>query len=173
MQFSVFEPDQPGDAEFGQGCPRFPSGNQFWFRRSVLAGGARFPEAWPPEPQFVLALRARGHRGVFVPEVRVGHRVQPELIDPRKFRQRALKFGREMARLDVLHGSPARAGLAARLRAGLRPARAALELAGWSLLWGLAALRPKHKRVNAQARALWGIAYCKARMDPSLGGSAR
>jgi glycosyltransferase involved in cell wall biosynthesis len=173
MQFSVFDPGQPGDVEFGHGCPRFPSGNQFWFRRSVLAGGARFPPAWPPEPWFIVDMRARGHRGVFVPEVRVGHRVQPELIDPRKFRERARKFGREMARLDVGLGEPAHAGLGARLRAGLRPARATMELAGWSLLWGLAALLPEHKRVNAQARALWGIAYCKARLDPALGASAR
>jgi glycosyltransferase involved in cell wall biosynthesis len=172
MQFSVFDSGQAGDVEFGHGCPRFPSGNQFWFRRSVIAGGARFPPRWPTEPPFIVGLRARGHRGVFVREVRAAHRIQPELIDPRKFRERARKFGREMARMDVGLGAPAQARPGARLRAGLRPARAAVELACWSLLWALAALRPERKRVNAQARALWGIAYCKARLDPSLGGNA-
>ena len=168
LLFSVYDSGSSSDVEFGIGAARFPSGNHFWFRRSVLDDGARFAHVWTTEPQFVVALRARGHRGVFVPEAGIGHRIQQELVDPRKFLERASQFGREMAELDMsLAVHPTRSALA-RIRSWLRPLRALVELGAWCIAWLLAGLRSENKRLPARARALWGIAYCRARLNPSL-----
>jgi len=165
LLFSVIDLDSSGDVEFGKGGPRFPSGNHFWFRRSVLEGGARFPHAWITEPQFIVALRALGHRGVFVPEAIIGHRIQQELIDPGKFGERAFRMGREMAELDVSMAMRPGRSVLARIRSRLRPLRALAQLGAWSFAWLLAGLRPEKTRLPARARALMGIASCRARMS--------
>jgi glycosyltransferase involved in cell wall biosynthesis len=169
LLFSVVDVGSSADVEFGVGSPRFPSGNHFWFRRRVLESGVRFPHAWTGEAQFVVLLGALGHRGVFVPEAVVGHRIQKELIDERAFRERARRMGREMAELDVGLGQRRDQGLLTRLRSSLRPARALVELGGWSLAWLCAGLRSANQRLPARARALWGMEYCRTRMRPSLG----
>jgi glycosyltransferase involved in cell wall biosynthesis len=169
LLFSVFDSGSSGDIEMGVGALRFPSGNHFWFRRSVLAGGARLPPVWAHEMHFVVALRALGHRGVFVPEAVIGHRIQKELVDPRKFLERACRFGRDLAELDAIFPAHPTKGNLARVRSCLRPLRTLAQLGAWSIAWLLAGLRPESKRLPARARALWGIAYCKARLNPSLG----
>lgn len=163
LLFSVFDTGSAGDVEFGDHSPRFPTGNHFWFRRSALDGGERFRDAFTSEAQFVAHLGAAGHRGVFVPDVAIGHRIQPGLVDPRRFRERAMRFGREMAELD-LRLIPARGAAAARLHSWLRPPRALLEFCGWSLAWLWAGLRSERKSMPARARALWGLEYCKVRL---------
>ena len=168
LLFSVYDSGSSNDVEFGIGAARFPSGNHFWFRRSVLDDGARFAHVWTTEPQFVVALRARGHRGVFVPEAGIGHRIQQELVDPRKFLDRASRFGRELAELDVRLAMRPGGSVLARIRSWLRPLRALVELGAWSIAWLVAGLRSENKRLPARARALWGIAYCRARLHPSL-----
>ncbi len=169
MQFSAFDSGSMDDVEFGIGSPRFPPGNHFWFRRKVLDAGARFPNVWITEPEFVVRLGVAGHRGMFVPDVVIGHRIQKELVDPRQFWARARRFGREMAALDTSLTADAHRGPLARLRAWLRPGRALVEFCGWSCAWLWAGLRPESKRIPARARALWGLEYCRARLRPSLG----
>jgi hypothetical protein len=56
----------------------------------------------------------------------------------------------------------------ARIRARLRPMRALAEFCRWSIALLLARLRPERTRVPAQARAMMGIGYSKARLSPSL-----
>ena len=172
LLFSVLDVSPDRDVEFGIGCPRFPSGNHFWFRRALVDTGERFPHVWTNEAQFVIRMLDAGRRGVFVPEVTIGHRFQPELIDPRKFLERAHKIGREMAELDVSLGGP-KSSLTARVRSSLRPVRAFFELCGWLALWCVSFLRPAAKRLPARAQAVWGIEYCKTRMNPALGRAAR
>ncbi|MBK7644929.1 MAG: glycosyltransferase family 2 protein [Planctomycetes bacterium] len=172
LLFSVFDTRSDTDVEFGVRCPRFPSGNHFWFRRTLTDAGARFPVVWCTEAYFVVRLGAVGHRGVFVPEVRIGHRIQPELVDARKFLERAHKIGREMAVLDVGLTKHKPASPVARLRGHLRPLRAFLELCGWTGALCLAYLRSARRRLPARAQAIWGIEYCRARLHPSLGGTA-
>jgi len=87
----------PTDHEMGVGNVSEPSGNHFWFRREVLSSVPAFPDFWPPENPFIASARARGHRGVFVPEVACGHRLQPELVDARVFLERAERLGRAQA----------------------------------------------------------------------------
>ena len=165
LLFSVYDSGSSSDVEFGIGSARFPSGNHFWFRRSVLDGGARFRHIWITEAQFVIALRARGHRGVFVPQPVIGHRIQKELVDPRKFLERANRFGRELAEIDKsLAAHPAKSVLS-RIRFRMRSLRALSGLCAWSIAWLLAGLRSEKTRLPARARALWGIAHCRARLS--------
>ena len=106
---------------------------------------------------------------MFVPEVVIGHRIQPQLVDARKFRDRARRFGREMAELDLSLAAPAKPGGLGWIRARLSPVRALVELCGWSLAWLCAGLRPERTRVPERARVLWGLESCKVR----LRGAAR
>ena len=98
----------------------------------------------------------------------IGHRIQQELIDARKFRERACQIGRELAELDVRLAMRPGGSVLARIRSWLRPLRALVELGAWCIAWLLAGLRSENKRLPARARALWGIAYCRARLNPSL-----
>jgi len=74
-----------------------------------------------------------------------------------------------MAELDLSLAARANPGLLARIRARMRPARALVELGGWSLAWLWASVLPERRRLPARARALWGLEYCKVRLRPSLG----
>ncbi len=168
MLFSTFDTGSSADVEFGKGAARFPSCNCYWYRRSLLDRGARYPHAdLIYEAQFLLKLISLGHRGVFVPEVVIGHRIQKELVSPRFFQDRARLFGRELAEFDMSLAARQRRGVLARIRIRLRPLRALAELGMWSVAWLLAALRSGKKRLPARARALMGIAHCKARLSPS------
>lgn len=167
MLFSTYDTGSSGDVEFGKGAARFASGNCYWFRRLVLDRGARYPRVWTYDAQFMLNLIRLGHRGVFVPEVVIGHRIQKELVSPRFFQERARLFGRELAEFDMSLAARKGRGVLARVRSRLRPLRALAELAMWSIGWLLAGLRSGNKRLPARARALMGIAHCKARLSPS------
>ncbi|HEV8113645.1 MAG TPA: glycosyltransferase [Planctomycetota bacterium] len=155
--FSVFDSGRDQDVEFGVDSPRFPSGNHFWFRRSLLSEGVRFPAVWTTEAHFVVQLQARGHRGVFVSAPLVGHRVQPRLLDPHVFEERALHFGRDMASLETCSGP-------VEMRRWLRRVRAIAALAGWSTAWLGTRLAGNGIGLSARARALWGIALNRERL---------
>ncbi len=167
LLFSVFDLGPVGDVEFGIGCPRFPSGGHFWFRRSLLGEGVRFPPVWTTEPYFVVALEERGHRGVFVPEVVVGHRIQPGLVDKKLFQERASRFGRDMARMEICSPRPPLLGAAAWIRPWKRRVRALTGLVAWSLYWLWAGLWTEGRRLPALARALWGLALTRERLRQS------
>lgn len=96
--FSVLTWDG-GDRAMG-GIFAHPSGNHFWFRRSVLDTVARFPPGWTSEAEFCMEARARGHRGALVAGITCGHRVQPGLIDAGAFLDRARRMGATTARIQ-------------------------------------------------------------------------
>ena len=173
LLFSVYDTGSTGDVEFGKGAASFASGNCYWFRRLVLDRGARYPDVWTYDAQFMLNLVQRGHRGVFVPEAVIGHRIQKELVDPRKLYERARRMGQEMGELDVSLAAQRGKDVLARVRARLRPLRALAELGAWSIAWLLAGLRSEKKRLPARARALWGIEHCRARLNPASGTAGR
>jgi glycosyltransferase involved in cell wall biosynthesis len=158
LLFSVFDSGSKSDVEFGVDSPLFPSGNHFWFRRSVLSPGVRFPDLWATEATFVVRLGALGHRGVFVPEAVVGHRIQPVLIDARVFHERASKYGRDMAHLEMPLASRSMPEASTNLRRWKRAARALATVAVWSASWLFAGVGTEDHRVQARARSLWGIA---------------
>jgi len=83
----------------------WPSGGHYWIRARVLTGGIRFaeplldefaPTGYASDPDFVLQLFALGYKGASGPDVRVGHRVQPHLLDPSVMRKRARIVGKSM-----------------------------------------------------------------------------
>lgn len=83
---------------------RWFSGNHFWFRRRALGGGARFDEEVSlrthldvSQAQFMLLLAEQGFRGKIGPDAVCGHRVQPELLQPREILRRAVLTGRGFA----------------------------------------------------------------------------
>jgi glycosyltransferase involved in cell wall biosynthesis len=167
--FSVIDFGPSGDVEFGDGIIRYPSGNHFWFRRSLLDNGSRFPHVWLTEPYFVTRLVAQGHRGIFVPEAVIGHRVQTELIDVRQLWERARRTGQETAELDLSLSVHSRRSRLNRIRSALRPLRALAEFGVWSVAWLLAGLRSEKTHHSARTRALIGIEYARARFKLSLG----
>ncbi len=164
MAFSVADLDAERDVEFGVGPVPAPSGNQFWFRRTVLRAGMRFPDAWPPEFHFVMALRAAGHRGTFVPGVVAGHRVQPELIGLGELRKRSARLGREIARLEFVLPDPAVLGGPPRMSRWRQAARATLAVGAWSIRWARASLSPAATRPGTRARAIIGLATNRERL---------
>lgn len=102
IAFSVIDPGPDADREMGNGIIEVPSGNHFWFRRLVRDHVPSFPRVWAPEADFVIAARLHGHRGIFVPDVVCGHRIQARLIDDAVLLKRARAFGHVKSRLDRL-----------------------------------------------------------------------
>lgn len=80
---------------------RWPSGNHFWFRRAALKDAPRFEPIWLTEPWFVLQLQEAGRTGVAGPDAVTGHRIQAELLELSVIRARAVRLGREVARITV------------------------------------------------------------------------
>lgn len=94
------------DREMVDGPTAHPSGNHFWFRRVLVESVAEFPEVWSSDAAYVMTARRHGHRGVFVPGVSCGHRVQPGLMDAGVFLKRVEIYGRWRANFDVVAGGP-------------------------------------------------------------------
>jgi GT2 family glycosyltransferase len=164
IAFSVIDFGPDADVEMGVQAIGHPSGNHFWFRRSVLDTVGTFPDVWTTEVDFVVALRAQGHRGVFVREVTCGHRVQPRLLEADTFLARATDLGRAKARVQLLEkrlrGGPQVAGHSPWIRAALWRARSSL----WLARGALARLRDDANSVPARARAAMQAAYfCELR----------
>jgi glycosyltransferase involved in cell wall biosynthesis len=170
MQFSVLDLGSDGDREMGRGAIGYPSGNHFWFRRTVLDDVPQFPDVWPPEMDFVLLVRAAGHRGVFVPEVRCGHRAQPSLFDARAFWARARRFGEALERVERFgEGSQRRS----RLRALGALVRGSVRTV-WA--WGArhaAVLGPARLRVPRRAQAEMTMARQRGIVRRALGDLRR
>jgi hypothetical protein len=153
LAFSVVDMGE-SDREMGVNKTlNHPSGNHFWFRRDVLSSVPLFPTVEPIEPDFVMdakfVIRARrlGHRGVFVPEVKCGHRIQPGLVDAGVLLERAERYGRARAHFDSI--LPPKSAL----RAWLRPFRWRGRRLAWRLRGHWARLRPAAAGLPAQAQA--------------------
>jgi len=158
LAFSVVDGDSV-DREMGAGNLSHPSGNHFWFRRTVLSSVAAFRPVWGPEPEFVITARVHGHRGVFVPEVSCGHRIQPELVDAQAFIERADRYGRSQASFPPENERGAGRAQSSLLRALPRP----MVWRGKRLLWWMrgqrARLRPPAQAVPLRARANMMFCY--------------
>lgn len=116
---SVIDLGPEGDHEMGAGVVGYPSGNHYWFRARILRDSLPFPgEGWTPDMEFVIAARRAGHRGVFVPEVEAGHRVQPHLLELETLFDRAHGFGHALARAE--QDSQRDGALIHRVRSALR-----------------------------------------------------
>lgn len=151
--FSVLTWDGDREREMG-GALAHPSGNHFWFRRSILQSVPIFPPGWTSEAEWCMEARARGHRGVFVPGIDCGHRVQPGLIDAGVFLDRSLRFGQTTGRFtltqDKVQGIDP-----ARLLA--RKCKSVAALALWTLRERRARRQPEGVGVPTRARALLRI----------------
>jgi len=87
------------------GAGRWFSGNHFWFRSRVLAGGRRFDTGelylrshiGMEEARFQLQLGEEGLRGVMGRDAACGHRIQEDLLEFDKLRERAARVGRGFA----------------------------------------------------------------------------
>jgi glycosyltransferase involved in cell wall biosynthesis len=76
-------------------------GGHFWFRSRVLATGRRFRDIWITEPDFQLDLVQLGFSGVSGRDARVGHRIQPALLDKNVVAERARRTGKYAAWLRL------------------------------------------------------------------------
>lgn len=156
---SVIDLGPDGDREMGVGgVLGFPSGNHLWFRRTVLTSTPRVPEVWPPMMEFVLRARTAGHRGVFVPEVVCGHRLQSELLDLRVVVERAGRVGAALARLESIERRGMRRPTPTLLSA---LGRGCGRLAAAAVLRTASALLPRDRRVPASTR--FGLAVGRER----------
>jgi glycosyltransferase involved in cell wall biosynthesis len=142
----------------------WPSPNMFWIRRRVLDEGRRFDEGRTAryhtgDIDFLLRLAEDGYQGVAAPDVVVGHRVQPELLDLDAIRRRAIRLGRSLAlvRLDKPRTLP-QARLFRNHPLVFR-ALSVANLARWSASYILAyAASQRDTRIIKQLVALLGIA---------------
>lgn len=158
--FSAVDLGAQEDREMGVNAPAFPSGNHFWFRRRVLESVREFPDSGLlTDAEFVLRARRAGHRGVFVPEVSCGHRIQPHLVDPRVFASRAFDLGRGLSRIYA--DDPSR-------RSAARPRMLAVAIRefAFATLWALRGattwVHAEAKRVPAHAWARYRQGRCGA-----------
>ncbi len=143
---------------------RFPSGPNFWVRRSVFADGRRFNEELGPRPEnrimgsetsFLKALRDAGHRILYCPRAVMGHRIEPEALTPRAIRRRAYRIGRTSPHImgvrhsDLLARHPRRWRWARRFSL----VRYLLQLGCGFLYWN------RDRRTLATVAAIRGLAY--------------
>jgi glycosyltransferase involved in cell wall biosynthesis len=80
---------------------RWPSGNHFWFRTSLLDSKCRFGESWMPGPSLLLDFANRGTKTVICQRVTAGHRIQPNLWDKAVVRTRAKVVGKSFASITL------------------------------------------------------------------------
>lgn len=173
--FSAVDLGAQVDREMGVDAPAFPSGNHFWFRRRVLESVREFPDSGLlTDAEFVLRARWAGHRGVFVPEVSCGHRIQPHLIDPRVFDARAYELGQGLSRIYA--ADPSRRG-AARPRALAVAIREFAAAALWGLRGATTWVHADAKRVPTHAWTRYRQGRCRMRarlaMREFLSGRSR
>lgn len=155
--FSVLTWDGEHEREMGGIFPH-PSGNHFWFRRSLLDSVGRFPPGWTSEAEFCMEARSHGHRGALVSGITCGHRVQPELVDADIFFDRAMGFGRALARIQ--RNDERVKGV--RPNAIAEPFRHAAAIALWTLRELRARSKPEGAGVPMRARAWMRIGQHRA-----------
>lgn len=155
--FSVLTWDGEHEREMGGIFPH-PSGNHFWFRRSLLDSVGRFPPGWTSEAEFCMEARSRGHRGALVSGITCGHRVQPELVDADIFFDRAMGFGRALARMQ--RNDERAKGV--RPNAFAEPFKHAAAIALWTLRELRSRSKPEDVSVPKRARARMRIGQHRA-----------
>ena len=144
----------PRDRDIPVEPGKWPSGNHFWFRSSVLAGNRRFLNVWATEPWFILGLQEDGHQGVFGPEAVAGHRVQPHLLDLGTQSERAVTVGTESAKACAA-ASTARKGILLRKHPYLMRGICRWFIVKWSL--ALAAAQRGKPEPSKTARGLYAL----------------
>ena len=76
---------------------RWPCGNHFWFRASLLTPASRFGTLWETAPGLLLDFMENGSKAIVCTEVVAGHRIQPHLLDESALCKRAVLIGRNFA----------------------------------------------------------------------------
>jgi glycosyltransferase involved in cell wall biosynthesis len=80
---------------------RWPSGNHFWFRSSLLDSSSRFGENWISGPSLLLGWADRGAKSVICHRASAGHRIQPGLWQGAEARKRARAVGAALASIAL------------------------------------------------------------------------
>ncbi|MBA7606547.1 hypothetical protein ES703_13697 [subsurface metagenome] len=91
----------------------YPSGANFWVRRSTLSGGKRFDESVGPcstnfkamgaETSLLHQLVVDGYAAMYSPDAVVGHYVQRTLLSESNIKKRAYRWGRGMPHRRICH----------------------------------------------------------------------
>lgn len=149
--FSVLTWQGEDERVMGEAAIQHPSGNHFWFRRQVLESVPAFPPGWTSEAEWCMEARARGHRGLLVPTVWCGHRVQPGLMRPEAFLDRALRFGHTLGRIQNKEDRIRGLGTSKRV---LRTAKSLAAIIVWTVRERRARRRPGDEGLKQRARAL-------------------
>jgi GT2 family glycosyltransferase len=130
-----------------------PFGPNYWVRRSAI-GRTRFEPMLGPHPtrrrlggetQFLRDLRRRGHTPVFVPAIKVGHRIEVERVTRRAVYWRAWQLGKGKVYAE---GLPATQRLLESLPDWRRERLRDLLLDGIGLLIGAVLSNPRERVVN-------------------------
>lgn len=150
--FSVIGSPRERDISIEPG--KWPSGNHFWFRSSVLEGNRRFRNVWATEPWFLTGLQEKGYKGVFGPDAVAGHRVQPHLLDLSIQRERAVIVGAESAKVCAA-GTTTPKGILLRTHPRLMSGICRLFAVRWSLV--LAAMQKGKPEPAKTARELYAL----------------
>jgi glycosyltransferase involved in cell wall biosynthesis len=147
--FSVMQRNR--DRTLGAG--RWFSGNHFWFRRRCLQWETDFSDQWLTEPDFMLRLAERKIVGVAAPDARVGHRIQPNLLNAQTALQRAVLVGRSFAEIRFSERFPSTPYVR---RSRQRPIASvfysALQWMRWAAILSVTRLLP-----SASARMVWRL----------------
>lgn len=78
---------------------RWPCGNHFWFRSRLLKPASRFADLWETAPGLLFDFVEEGSKAVVCPEVKAGHRIQPQLLDEAFILERAAMIGYTFANI--------------------------------------------------------------------------
>jgi len=147
----------------------WPSGNHFWIRSRVLAGGRRFGPGYLTEPGFIVGLLAEGRCGWLGPDAVAGHRLQPALLSKSAILERAARTGRGIAEVRSAHPGVAGGGTPFADRPWLGRLLSVFAVAAWTLWGGLARLHPSaDTRFERRALARLGLHTHLQRLRLSL-----
>ena len=131
------------------------SGNQFWFRSSVLQVVPEFDKQCLNEYIFVFDLQRRGYQGVTGKDAVTGHRVQPDLLDEGNLRKRYAHLGKEFAGFKMRYADLTRPGRLYRRSPFLFFVACTGNLGYWCCSYLIACCHPSSaKRVSGRLRAL-------------------
>ncbi len=72
---------------------RWPCGNHFWFRSSLLTATSRFADLWETAPGLLFDFMENGSKAIVCTDVVAGHRIQPQLLDESFICERATMIG--------------------------------------------------------------------------------
>jgi len=115
VQYWAFGQHDQGDSDHPYPDADFPSGANYWVRRSVLGQARLFDGTVGPRPtnytvmgtetSFLHGLRVDGYCPLYSPDVVLGHHVQPALLKEDVIYKRAYRWGRGMPHRGLCHAA--------------------------------------------------------------------